>query len=79
MSNKNWKEHNILTRNQLIFNLQWKQNTSTSDSADINLTRLHKHLVYLVGWLFNGTSTQKGQFVQTAGGGKPAHSAKDES
>jgi len=23
---------------------------------------------WLVGWLFNGTSTQKGQFVPTAGG-----------
>jgi len=30
-----------------------------------------------VGWLFNGTSTQKGKFVPTAGGGKPAQSAKD--
>jgi len=31
----------------------------------------------LVGWLFNGKSTQKRQFVSTVGGGKPAQSAKD--
>jgi len=27
---------------------------------------------WLVGWLFNGKSTQKGQFVPTEGGGKLA-------
>jgi len=31
----------------------------------------------LVDCLFNGTSTQKGHFVPTAGGGKLAQSAKD--
>jgi len=35
--------------------------------------------IWLIDWLvFNGTSTQKGQFVPTACmGGKPAQSAKD--
>jgi len=28
-------------------------------------------------WLFNGTSTQNGQFVATTGGGKLAKAAKD--
>jgi len=31
----------------------------------------------LVGWLLNGTSTQRGQFVPTVGGGKLPQSAKD--
>jgi len=31
----------------------------------------------MVDWLFNGTSAQKGKFVPTAGGEKPAQSAKD--
>jgi len=56
---------------------------------DFRVHRLHTHItdkkqirtnvLYTgpwIDWLFNGTSTQKGQFVPTVGG-KPAQSAKD--
>jgi len=33
--------------------------------------------IWSVGWLVVGWSTQKGQCVPSAGGGKPAQSAKD--
>jgi len=43
----------------------------------VYLSAISRLVGWLVGWLLNGTSTQKGQFVPTAEGRTPAQSAKD--